>query len=125
MNVPTMPTIHAERRKRRARTYSGPSGHAATMSTSEPNSTERPTIDRTRPSQIGPLETEDADRTELPDESPLESVELSVSVVAAPVPVAAAGAHVEAEGALGIDVAVGREQPPHDAHSPSGTAPVS
>ncbi len=62
MIVPTSPTIHIERRKRRASTYSGPSGHAATISTSEPNTTEMPMIDRTRPSQIGALETSSASR---------------------------------------------------------------
>ena len=55
--------IQTERRKRRARTYSGPSGHAATMSTSEPNSTASPSVDSTRPSQIGAVETSDASAT--------------------------------------------------------------
>ena len=55
--VPTRPTTQAVRRNRSASTYSGPSGHAATMSTSDPNSTAIPRIDSTRPSQIDPLDT--------------------------------------------------------------------
>ena len=58
--MPTRPTTHAVRRNRSASTYSGPSGHAATMSTSDPNSTAIPRIDSTRPSQIDPLDTPSA-----------------------------------------------------------------
>ena len=61
--VPTNVRIHTERRKRTARMYSGPSGQATTISTSEPNSTARPNMDSVRPSHVAPSETSDASRT--------------------------------------------------------------
>ncbi len=54
---------HTARRKRTATMYSGPSGQAATMSTSEPNSTATPKIDSTRPSHVGPSDASDASDT--------------------------------------------------------------
>ena len=43
--------------------YSGPSGQAATISTSDPNSTARPSVDSTRPSQVAPSDTSEASST--------------------------------------------------------------
>ena len=54
--------------------YSGPSGHAATMRTSDPNSTARPSVDRTRPSQVAPSETSEASLTSSSSVSPSPAV---------------------------------------------------
>ena len=62
-SVPTRVSSHTERRKRTARMYSGPSGQAATISTSDPNSTARPSVDSTRPSQVAPSDTSEASST--------------------------------------------------------------
>ena len=69
-SVPTNVRIHTERRKRTARMYSGPSGQATTISTSEPNSTARPNMESVRPSHVAPSDTSDASSTVLSSDEP-------------------------------------------------------
>ena len=91
------------------------------MSTSEPNSTDKPMIDSTRPSQIGALDTPGRRRT-----SSVAAVVARPAVVAARRPVvgrraaaagrAAALGHGEVEGQPGVVFAVGvRHGRRHDA----------
>ena len=63
--------------------YSGPSGQATTISTSEPKSTASPNIDRTRPSQVAPSDTSDASSTVLASDEPDDDVAAGAVVVGA------------------------------------------